>query len=182
MGRELAEIATEDGIITSAYKARIPIYCPNIANSEICVGIAQARFEKKTTFAFDLAQDTLELMQLAHRSRTTCLLTLGDTNSNNLIQLSDIALNILKSQPRGHKYIVTIAPKIDCGSGKTGSDITKLFGRTTKNSMTTFVQCDPTIAFPLIVTALSQTAAKYMKGRKRPTFIFAGREMNIEIP
>jgi deoxyhypusine synthase len=28
MGRELAEIAHEDGIMTAAFKARIPIYCP----------------------------------------------------------------------------------------------------------------------------------------------------------
>ena len=28
LGRELAEIATEDGVLTSAYKARVPIFCP----------------------------------------------------------------------------------------------------------------------------------------------------------
>ncbi len=28
LGRELAEIAAEDGVLTSAYKARVPIFCP----------------------------------------------------------------------------------------------------------------------------------------------------------
>ena len=40
LGRELAEIATEDGILTSAYKARVPVFCPGVADSAIAVGIA----------------------------------------------------------------------------------------------------------------------------------------------
>jgi deoxyhypusine synthase len=184
LGRELAEIATEDGIITSAYKARIPIFCPDIGNSEMCVGIAQARFDKKNNFAFDLAQDTLELMQIAQRSRSSCLLTLGDSDSKSLIQLSDVSLNILKTQPRGHKYSIVIAPDAIYTSGRlngSAGDMTELFGKTMRNAMTTFVQCDPTIALPIIITALSQTAAKYMKGRKRPNFVFTGRDMQIEV-
>jgi deoxyhypusine synthase len=30
LGRELSEIATEDGILTSAFKSRVPIFCPAI--------------------------------------------------------------------------------------------------------------------------------------------------------
>ena len=41
--RELSEIATEDGILTSAYKPKIPIYCPAITDSPIGVGIAASR-------------------------------------------------------------------------------------------------------------------------------------------
>src|SRR5690242_269659 len=47
LGRELAEIASEDGILTSAYKSRVPVFCPAIADSGLSVGIAGARFEKK---------------------------------------------------------------------------------------------------------------------------------------
>jgi deoxyhypusine synthase len=183
LGRELAEIATEDGVITSAYKARIPIYCPDIGNSEMTVGIAQARFDKKNNFAFDLAQDTLEMMNIAHRSRSSCLLTFGDSSAKNLLDLNDVAMNILKVAPRGHKYSVTIAPNAPETSGKANGsgDMAQLYGRTARNAMTAFVQCDPTIAIPFIVTALSQTAAKYMKGRKRPNFAFVGRDLQIEV-
>src|SRR5918998_258823 len=37
LGRELAEIATDDGILTSSYKARVPIFCPTISDSAITV-------------------------------------------------------------------------------------------------------------------------------------------------
>jgi deoxyhypusine synthase len=184
LGRELAEIVAEDGIMTSAYKSRVPIFCPDLANSQMCVGIAQARFEKKNVAAFDIAQDTLEMMHIANRSRSTCLLTFGDIQAKSLAQLSEVAVSILKMPPRGHKYSVTIAPQVPqfCGRQEGSlTDMTNLFGRTTKNAQTTFVQCDASIALPIVITALSQTAVKYMKGRKRPNFGFAGKDLQIEI-
>ena len=41
---------------------------------------------------------------------------------------------------------------------------------------------DATIALPIVITALSQTAAKYMKGRRRPNFTFAGKDLMIDVP
>jgi len=45
-----------------------------------------------------------------------------------------------------------------------------IYGKLARGAHTAYVNCDATIALPIIVTALSQTAAKYMKGRKRPNF------------
>ena len=185
LGRELAEIATEDGVITAAYKNRVPIFCPDIGNSKMCVGIAQARFEKKVGFSFDLAQDALDMMMIAQRSRSSCLLTFGNFDGSSYVKLSETSLNILKAAARGHKYSVTIAPEPVHLTGKTNGaskETDELFGKTAKNAVTTFVQCDATIALPIIITALSQTAAKYLKGRKRPNFGFAGKEIQIEVP
>src|SRR5436190_4395311 len=67
MGCELSEIAHEDGILTSSFKARIPIFCPDLLGSELSVGIARARFEKKIQFSFDMTQDTMEMMQIAQK-------------------------------------------------------------------------------------------------------------------
>ena len=47
VGRELAEIAHEDGILTAAFKSRVPIYCPDLLASPLSVGISRCRFEKK---------------------------------------------------------------------------------------------------------------------------------------
>src|SRR5262249_56924361 len=44
LGRELAEIASEDGVLTAAYKSRVPVFCPGITESGIAVGIAGSRF------------------------------------------------------------------------------------------------------------------------------------------
>ncbi len=185
LGRELAEIATDDGILTSAYKARIPVFCPTISDSSITVGIAGARFEKKNSFCFDLAQDTLDLMQIGARSRVTGVINLGGGTSRSYVQQMESASEIIKTPARGHKYAIQISTDAPHPGGRTQgtvSDESLIYGRLARGATTAYVNCDATIALPILVTALSQTAAKYMKGRKRPSFTFSGRELFVEVP
>ncbi|MEP6849974.1 MAG: deoxyhypusine synthase family protein [Acidobacteriota bacterium] len=185
MGRELAEIAHEDGILTSAFKARIPVFCPDILGSEIAVGIARARFEKKIQISFDLTQDTMEIMQIAQRTRNSGIITLGSPTSQNMINLAEVSSYINKTNPRGHKYAISIATDADPLDMRTPSYNgihTSVFGKLAKGSTTAYVQSDPSIALPMIITALSQTAAKFMKGRKRPSFSFAGKDLGVDVP
>ena len=185
LGRELAEIAHEDGIITSAFKARVPIFCPDLFSSEISIGLARARFEKKTSIAFDTTQDTLELMQIGHKTRNSALITLGSTQSHNMLNVSEIASYIMRITPRGHKYAISITTDtvpLECRTPSFSGNHTNSFGRLAKSATTAYVSCDPSIALPVIITSLSQTAAKYMKGRKRPNFSFSGKDMMIDVP
>ena len=185
LGRELAEIATDDGVLTSAYKARVPVFCPTISDSAITVGIAGARFEKKNAFCFDLAQDVLDLMQVGARSRVTGVLNLGGGTSRSFVQQMETASYILKTQARGHKYAIQISPDAAYPGGRTTSSTGEesvAFGKLQRGATTAHVNCDPTIALPILITSLSQTAAKYMKGRKRPNFTFNGRELLVEVP
>jgi deoxyhypusine synthase len=185
LGRELAEIATDDGVLTSAYKARVPVFCPTISDSAITVGIAGARFEKKNSFCFDLAQDVLDLMQVGARSRVTGVLNLGGGTSRSFVQQMETASYILKTQARGHKYAIQISPDAAHPGGRSASSTGEesvVFGKLQRGATTAHVNCDPTIALPILITSLSQTAAKYMKGRKRPTFTFNGRELVVEVP
>jgi deoxyhypusine synthase len=187
LGRELAEIATEDGVLTSAYKSRVPIFCPAIADSSISIGIAASRFEKKNNFQFDIIQDVLDMTQIAARARVSGVIHLGGGTSKSFIQQTEISTNIFKIPARGHKYAITVATDAPHPGGRshaTGAigDESLIFGKLSRGAHTAYVNCDATIALPILVTALSQTAAKYMKGRKRPNFTFAGRELMIEVP
>jgi len=185
MGRELAEIAHEDGILTSSFKARIPVFCPDILGSEIAVGIARARFEKKIQIAFDLTQDTMEIMQIAQRTRNSGIITLGGTSIQNMINLAEVSSYINKTNPRGHKYAISIATDsvpLEMRTPSYGGIHTSVFGKLAKGATTAYVPSDPSIALPMIITALSQTAAKFMKGRKRPSFSFAGKDLGVEVP
>src|SRR5262245_1893596 len=89
LGRELAEIATEDGVLTSAYKARVPIFCPAIADSGIAVGIAGARFEKKNNFMFDIVQDVLDMMNINTRARVSGVINLGGGTAKSFMQQAE---------------------------------------------------------------------------------------------
>ena len=185
MGRELAEIAHEDGILTSSFKARIPVFCPDILGSEIAVGIARARFEKKIQIAFDLTQDTMDIMQIAQRTRNSAIITLGSSSSQNMIDLAEVSSYINRTNPRGHKYAISITTDsvpLDIRTPSHGGTHTQVFGKLAKGATTAYVPSDPSIALPMIITALSQTAAKFMKGRKRPSFSFAGKDLGIDVP
>jgi deoxyhypusine synthase len=185
LGRELAEIGHEDGILTAAFKARIPVFCPDILATPMSVGIARARFEKKIQFTFDITQDTMEMMQIAQRTRNSGILTMGSTCSQNMVNMAEISSYITRTHPRGHKYAVSVTTDsvpLDIRTPSFGGNHTQVFGKLLKNAITAYVPSDPSIALPLLVTALSQTAAKFMKGRKRPTFTFSGKDLGIDIP
>ncbi len=184
LGRELAEIASEDGVLTSAYKARVPIFCPAISNSGIAVGIAAARFEKKNNFQFDVIQDVLDMANISARARVTGVINFGGGTSRSFLQQADVASTILKEHHHGHKYaiqITTDAPHPGGRSNAVSFDEGLVYGKLARGAHTAYVNCDATIALPILVTALSQTAAKYMKGRKRPNFMFAGKDLQIEV-
>ncbi len=185
MGRELSEIAHEDGILTSAYKARIPVYCPDLPGSEIAVGIARAKFEKKINISFDVTQDTMELLNIAQKTRNSGIISLGSMNSHKMVNVGEIASYITRTNVRGHKYAISIATDsspLEIRTPSYGGNHTSIFGKLLRGATTAYVPSDPSIALPMIITALSQTAAKFMKGRKRPNFSFAGRELIVDVP
>jgi deoxyhypusine synthase len=185
MGRELSEIAHEDGILTSAYKARIPVYCPDLPGSELAIGIARAKFEKKIQISFDTSQDALELMQIAQKTRNSGIISLGGICSQNMVNIAEVSSYITRTHPRGHKYAISMTTDsvpLDTRTPSYGGNHTCVFGKLYRGAITAYVPCDPSIGLPMVVTALSQTAAKFMKGRKRPTFSFSGRDMTIDVP
>jgi deoxyhypusine synthase len=185
MGRELAEIAHEDGIVTSAYKARIPVFCPDLLGSELAVGIARARFEKKLQMMFDMTEDTMELLQIAQKTRNSALISIGSQGAHKMLDLAEITSYITRTTPRGHKYAISITTDpmtLGIRTPAYGSGHISSFGKLHKGATTAAVYCDPSIALPMIITTLSQTAAKFLKGRKKPNFSFSGSSMTIDVP
>lgn len=185
LGRELAEIAHEDGILTAAFKSRVPVFCPDLLGSEFSVGIARAKFEKKVQCSFDFTQDTLDMMNIANKTRNSAIITLGSMGSQGMVNVAEVSSYITQTNPRGHKYAVSVttdAVPLDIRTPSYSGNHTEVFGKLLKGATTAFVPCDPSIALPIVITALSQTAAKYMKGRKRPTFSFGSKELGVDVP
>lgn len=185
LGRELAEIAQEDGVLTAAFKARIPVFCPDLHASEFSVGLARAKFEKKLSFNFDLTQDAIDIVNIANKTRNSGIITLGSVGSQQMVNLGENLSYITKTTSRGHKYAISIttdALPIGIRTPSHEAGHTELFGKLQKGATTAYVQCDPSIALPMVITALSQTAAKFMKGRKRPSFSFSAKDLGVDVP
>jgi deoxyhypusine synthase len=183
LGRELSEIATEDGILTSAFKSRVPVFCPAITDSAFGVAIGISRIEKKNQFQFDVIQDVVEMAQIVAKSRSTGVVHFAGGVAKTFIQQSETAAAMLHNTVRGHKFAVQIVTDNADYGGYSGADFDQAqpFGRLAKNARSVTVRCDATIAMPILVTALSQTASKAMRTRKRIQFAF-GRELGITMP
>lgn len=183
LGRELSEIATEDGILTSAFKSRVPIFCPAITDSAFGVAIGISRIEKKNQFQFDVIQDVVEMAQIVAKSRSTGIVNFGGGAPKTFIQQSETAAGMLHNTSRGHKFAVQIVTETADYGSYSGADFdqAQTFGRMAKNGRAITVRCDATIAMPLLVTALSQTASKAMRTRKRIQFTF-GKELIVSMP
>jgi deoxyhypusine synthase len=183
LGRELSEIATEDGILTSAYKSRVPVFCPAITDSAFGVSIGISRIEKKNPFQFDVIQDVVEMANVVSKTRSTGVIFFGGGTAKTFIQQSETAASMLTGNTRGHKFAVQVTTDTPFYGGYSGAefDQAQAFGRMAKNSRSVTVHCDATIAMPMLVTSLSQTASKALRTRKRVQFSFA-RDLTVQVP
>jgi deoxyhypusine synthase len=171
LGKELSKRAKEDGIITAAYKAGIPLYCPALGDSSIGIGIAENRHLGKNRLTFDVIGDVLETARLAGESPSSGVIYFGGGTPKNFIQQSEVTATFIRQAHNGHKYaiqVVTDAPHWGGLSGCTFEEA-QSWGKIAPDATLATVHCDSTIAMPMLVTALSENPTLIRK-RKRPIF------------
>lgn len=180
LGRELSEIATEDGILTSAYKAKIPIYCPAITDSPIGVGVAASRIDRKNPFQFDVIADVVEMGQIVAKSANTGAVFFGGGSPKNFVAQASQTAAVIKANVRGHKYLIQVVTAGPQYGGMSGASVEEAasWGKSPRDADRVTVNVDATIAMPLLVTALSQTGTKVLKQRRRPIFTF-GKDLTV---
>jgi len=182
LGKRLAEQAREDGIVTAAYKAGVPLYCPAVADSSIGIGIAENRHLGKNQFTFDVVGDVLETAYLAADSPASGVIYFGGGTPKNFVNQTEVTATFIRQSHNGHKYalqITTDAPHWGGLSGCTFAE-SQSWGKIAHDASMVDVHCDSTIAMPVLVTALSEDAA-LLKKRKKPTFTM-GRELKFIFP
>jgi len=171
LGKEISKRAREDGIVTAAYKAGIPLYCPAIGDSSIGIGIAESRYLGKNQFTFDVIGDVLETARLAGESPASGVVYFGGGTPKNFVQQSEVTATFMRQSASGHKYavqVVTDAPHWGGLSGCTFEEA-QSWGKIAHDASMVTVHCDSTIAMPILVTALSEQAGA-MRKRKKPVF------------
>jgi len=158
----------------------VPIFCPGVADSAIAVGIATSRINRKNPFQFDIIQDVVEAAQAMAKSVNTAIVLFGGGPPKSFLHQTEVTASIIKQAMRGHKYGIQIGldlPESSATSGRSFEEA-QTWGRVVKDAKTVSVLCDPTIAMPILVTALSQTGTKALKARRRPQFNF-GRDLTV---
>src|SRR6266581_1287012 len=179
LGRHLWETTQQDGILTAAYRANVPIFCPAIADSSIGMGLSQARQKKAGTGHIDIIGDIVESANVVIRRPRTASIVLGGGTPKNFINQASVQAEFYSDEVGGHRYALQIVTDTPHFGGASGSSLEEAqsWGKLATVSAKVSVQADATIALPILVSALANTAPPILARRKAPVFTLASRAM-----
>ncbi len=181
LGRELAKAAKEDGIVSAAAKAGVPLYCPAVGDSSIGIGIATNRYMGGNRFQFDVIGDVLETAKIAAESKTTGVIYFGGGTPKNFIQQTEVTLLVMKAEAEGHKYAIQVVTDSPHWGGLSGCTFEEAqsWGKISKTANMVTCHADSTIALPILSTALLEQKELVVR-RQRPCFELGGPEIRIK--
>src|SRR5436190_13496882 len=182
LGGHLWKTTGRDGILTAAYRANVPIFCPAIADSSIGMGLSQARQKKAGAGYIDIIGDIVESANLVIRRPRTASVVLGGGTPKNFINQATVQAEFYSDEVGGHRYALQIVTDVPHFGGASGSSLEEAqsWGKLATDSASVSGQADATIALPLLGSALATTAAPLLKQRRLPVFTVASRVMTID--
>jgi len=182
LGGHLWKTTARDGILTAAYRANVPIFCPAIADSSIGMGLSQARQIKAGAGYIDIIGDIVESANLIIRRPRTASVVLGGGTPKNFINQASVQAEFYSDQVGGHRYALQIVTDVPQFGGASGSSLEEAqsWGKLAADSDKVSVQSDATIALPLLASALATTAAPMLATRTMPVFTLASRVMTVD--
>ena len=155
LGLELGKHAKEDGIVSVAGKAGIPLYCPAIADSSIGIGIAANRYEGGNRFTFDVIGDVVETARIVAESHASGVIYFGGGTPKNFVQQTEVTAIIMNTGVTGHnRHPVRHGfPALGRALGlhfRRGAEL----GENREGCFHGHLPFDSTIAMPILVSAI----------------------------
>src|SRR5215212_12095460 len=182
LGGHLWKTTKRDGILTSAFRANVPIFCPAIADSSIGMGLSQARQKKAGAGYIDIIGDIVESANLVIRRPRTASVVLGGGTPKNFINQASVQAEFYSDEVSGHRYALQIVTDVPHFGGASGSSLEEAqsWGKLSVESHKVSVQADATIALPLLASALATTSASILHARRKPIFTLASPVMTVD--
>jgi deoxyhypusine synthase len=182
LGRYLWETTGRDGILTAAYRAGVPIFCPAIADSSIGMGLSQARQKASGAGQIDVIGDIVESANIVIRRPRTASIVLGGGTPKNFINQASVQAEFYSPDVEGHRYALQIVTDVPHFGGASGSSLEEAqsWGKLSADAHRVSVQADATIALPLLASALAVSSEPQAAARRKPAFTLASRVMTID--
>jgi deoxyhypusine synthase len=182
LGEHLWRETGQQGILTSAYNARVPIFCPAISDSSIGMGLSQARHKKRDSGAIDVIGDIIESANIVIRRPRTASIVLGGGTPKNFINQASVQAEFYDDRVGGHRFALQIVTDVPHFGGASGSslDEAKSWGKLATDAEQVTVHADATLALPILATALATTSAEMAARRTRLEFDPGGRVLSID--
>lgn len=176
LGKRLSDEYEEEGILTSAYKAGMPIYCPAIGDSSIGIALTM---EKERNLVFDVIEDVRETAEIVIEAERTGVIYVSGGTPKNFIQQTEVTAGILSGKSfEGHEYAIQITMDSPHWGGLSGCTFEEAqsWGKVSKRAKQVMLYCDATIALPIIVKTLAESLKNSMTKRIKPDFGFLWRK------
>ena len=177
LGEYLHNETGNRGILTAAYRANVPVFCPAIADSSIGMGLSQARHRDQTAGYVDVIGDIIESANIVIRKPSTATIVLGGGTPKNFINQASVQAEFYDDRVGGHKFAIQIVTDVPHFGGASGSSLEEAqsWGKLSIESERVTVQSDVTLALPMLISALETTVGDLLDRRKRPEFDVSGR-------
>ena len=143
--RRLGEIGDETSVLYWAAKNNIPVFCPGITDGAIGDNIFFFKSEHPE-FKLDVTDDVVKLEDMVLDAKETGAIILGGSLPKHHIMNA----NMMRE---GTKYAIYINTAMEGDGSDSGAlpEEAKSWGKSSADADNVKVQCDATIAFPLLV-------------------------------
>ena len=176
LGEHLWKETGAEGILTGAYKAAVPIFCPALADSSIGMGISQARHRDATAGHIDIIGDVIESANLVIRRPRTASIVLGGGTPKNFINQASVQAEFYDDRVGGHRFAVQIVTDVPHFGGASGSSLeeARSWGKLATDAEQVTVHADVTIVLPVLASALASSAQAALAARNLMRFDLSG--------
>src|SRR5687767_881636 len=182
LGQHLWEQTGREGILTAAYRASVPIFCPAIADSSIGMGLSQARHRDPAAGHVDVIADIIESANLVIRRPRTASIVLGGGTPKNFVNQASVQAEFYDDRVGGHRYALQIVTDVPHFGGASGSSLeeARSWGKLASDAEQVTVHADATVVLPLLVSALAGGAVETLAARKLLRFDLSGPSMAVD--
>jgi deoxyhypusine synthase len=163
LGKWLYEEKGINCIVSTAYRKKVPIFCPAIVDSGYGIAAILAK-EKGVKVRIDQVKDFEEIVSIGERSKRTGVIYLGGGVPKDFTQLVAVAVDLKRGgeEPYPHEYAIQITTDSPQWGGLSGCTLEEAisWGKVSPRGKHITCYCDVTIALPLISHALNERVKK----------------------
>jgi deoxyhypusine synthase len=173
LGDHLAGLDRESGILTTAARKGVPVYCPAIGDSSIGIALSVLFHEEGKKILFDPVADVHETAAMVTAANNTGVVYIGGGTPKNFIQQTEVTASYMGGDVQGHKYAIQLTADAPHWGGLSGCTFEEAqsWGKIQKDARMVSVQGDATIALPVLVSGLAQSREVWDQ-RKPPDLSF----------
>ncbi len=155
-------VSDEQGILATAAREHMPVFCPALADSSIGMALTVYHLERTKRggkpITYSPMQDNVEIMRLKQRFKKSGVIFVGGGTPKNYIQQVVPLAEIAGTPVPPHKYAIQVTTDDPKWGGLSGCELpeSQSWGKLDPKAESCTVSVDATIGLPLLFTAIME--------------------------